>query len=91
MIRVLLLKRRKKEVMVDPKLGGQWKVPCLVANAMSHAWWPMEGKGKNTFSPFPISPLTICLNLQLFPLTLRLYSTMVLSHYFRLFFLFLDL
>jgi hypothetical protein len=26
MIRVRLLKRRRKEVKVDPKLGGQWKV-----------------------------------------------------------------
>jgi len=24
-------------------LGGQWKVPCLVANGMFQAWWPMEG------------------------------------------------
>jgi hypothetical protein len=29
MIRVRLLKRRKMEVKVDPKLGGQWKVPLL--------------------------------------------------------------
>ncbi len=43
MIRVHLLKRRRREVKVDPKLGGQWKVPCLVANGMFHAWWPMEG------------------------------------------------
>jgi hypothetical protein len=42
MIRVCLLKRRRKEVKVDPKLGGQWKVPCLVANGRFHAWWPME-------------------------------------------------
>jgi hypothetical protein len=25
------------------KLGGQWKVPCLVAIGMFHAWWPLEG------------------------------------------------
>jgi hypothetical protein len=25
MIRVRLLKRRRREVKVDPKLGGQWK------------------------------------------------------------------
>ncbi len=35
-IRVRLLKRRKRKVKVDPKLGGQWrekeKVFCLVAN-----------------------------------------------------------
>jgi hypothetical protein len=23
-------------------LGGQWKVPCLVANGRFHVWWPME-------------------------------------------------
>jgi hypothetical protein len=34
MIRVRLLKRRRSEVKVDP---------CLVANGMFHAWWPMEG------------------------------------------------
>jgi hypothetical protein len=52
MIRIRLLKRRRREVKVDPKLGGQWKVPkfggqwnvpCLVANGMFHAWWPLEG------------------------------------------------
>jgi len=32
MIRVHLLKRRKREVKVDPKLDGQWNVPNLVAN-----------------------------------------------------------
>jgi hypothetical protein len=32
MIRVHLLKRRRKEVKVDPKLGGQWNVPSLVTN-----------------------------------------------------------
>jgi len=30
-------------VKVDPNLGGQWKVLCLVANEMFKAWWPMEG------------------------------------------------
>jgi hypothetical protein len=29
-------------VKVDPKLGGQWNVPSLVANGMFQAWWPME-------------------------------------------------
>jgi hypothetical protein len=23
-------------------LGGQWKIPCLVVNGRSHAWWAME-------------------------------------------------
>jgi hypothetical protein len=42
MIRVRLLKRKKREVKVDLKLGGQWNVPSLVANGRFHAWWPME-------------------------------------------------
>jgi hypothetical protein len=29
MIRVRLLKRRRREVKVDPKLGDQWKDPKL--------------------------------------------------------------
>jgi hypothetical protein len=33
-IRARLLKRRKREVKVDPKLGGQWKIPCLVVHGM---------------------------------------------------------
>jgi hypothetical protein len=32
-IRAHLLKRRRKEVKVDP---------CLVVNGRSHAWWSME-------------------------------------------------
>jgi hypothetical protein len=56
MIRVHLLKRRKKEVKVDPKLCAQWKVPCLVANGMFQAWCPMEGEGKTPFHLFPFSP-----------------------------------
>jgi hypothetical protein len=42
-IQICLLKRRRREVKVDPKLGGQWNVPSLVANGMFQAWWPMEG------------------------------------------------
>jgi hypothetical protein len=36
-------------------LGGQWKIPCLVAIGMFHAWWPLECEGKNTLSPLPFS------------------------------------
>jgi len=36
------LKRRRREVKVDPKLGGQWKVPSLVAIRRFQAWWPLE-------------------------------------------------
>jgi len=42
MIRIRLLKRRKREVKVGPKLGGHWNVPNLVANGRFHAWWLME-------------------------------------------------
>jgi hypothetical protein len=41
-------------VKVDPKLGGQWKIPCLVV----HGMWR-----KNTFSPLPIPPNNFTLNL----------------------------
>jgi hypothetical protein len=56
MIQVRPLKRKKKEVKVDPKLGGQCKVPSLVANGMFQAWWPMEGEGKTPFHLLPLSP-----------------------------------
>jgi len=39
----LPLKKKEKGVKVDPKLGGQWNVPSLVANGRFQAWWPMEG------------------------------------------------
>jgi hypothetical protein len=29
--------------MEGSKLGGQWKVPNLVANGRFQTWWPMEG------------------------------------------------
>jgi hypothetical protein len=29
--------------MEGSMLGGQWKVPCLMANGRFHAWRPMEG------------------------------------------------
>jgi hypothetical protein len=38
MIRIRLLKRKRKEMKVDPKFGGQWKVPSLVANGKFHVW-----------------------------------------------------
>jgi hypothetical protein len=33
-IRARLLKKRRREVKVDPMFGGQWKIPCLVAHGM---------------------------------------------------------
>jgi hypothetical protein len=47
MIQVCLLKRRRRGMKVNPKLGGQWNVPSLVANGM----WR-----KNTFSLLPTFP-----------------------------------
>jgi hypothetical protein len=32
MIRIFFLKRRRRGVKVDPKLGEQWNVPSLMAN-----------------------------------------------------------
>jgi hypothetical protein len=28
--------------MEGSMLGGHWNVPCLVANGMFQAWWPLE-------------------------------------------------
>ncbi len=50
--------------MEDSKLGGQWKIPSLVANGRFQAWWPMEdsklgGQWKvkeKHLSPLPFSP-----------------------------------
>jgi hypothetical protein len=35
--------------------GGQWKIPCLVVNGRSHAWWSWNVKEKHLFtsSNFP--------------------------------------
>jgi hypothetical protein len=69
--------------------GGQWKVPCLVANGMFQDWWPMECEGETPFHLFHFPPNNLYPNLQFFPLTLRFYFTMVLSRYSRLPFPFL--
>ncbi len=53
---IYLLKKRRRKVKIDPKLGGQWKkkekVFCLVSNGRRRrrffAWWPMEGEGKSS-------------------------------------------
>jgi hypothetical protein len=98
-IRVRLLKRRKREVKVDPKFGGQWNVPSLLAIGMFHAWWPLEGSKlgghwkvkEKPFSPLPFSPNNFTYTLNFFPLTSRFYFTMVLSRYSHLFFLFFNL
>jgi hypothetical protein len=33
-----------------PQLGGQWKVPSLVARGMFHVQMPLEGEGETSFS-----------------------------------------
>ncbi len=82
MIRVLFLKKKRKTMKVNPKLGGQWKVKkkvlCLVANGK----WR-----KNHFHLFPLSPQ----NLHFFPLTLKFYFTMVIGCYLRIYSFFLGL
>jgi hypothetical protein len=60
------------------------RFPCLEANGMFQAWWPMEGEGE---IPFHFPPNQFYLNLQFFPLTLRFYFTMVLGYYSRISFL----
>jgi len=75
MIRVRLLKRKRREVKVDPKFGDQWKVPCLAANGMFQAWWPMEGEGKTHFHLFHFPPtnFTYTFNFFSFDLTILFY------------------
>jgi hypothetical protein len=82
-----LLGGQWKEKEKVPMLGGQWKVPSLVANGKFQAWWPMLGERKILFTFFHFPPNQFYLNLQFFPLTLRFYFTMVLSHYSRISFL----
>ncbi len=47
-----LLKRKRREVKVDPKLGGQWNVPSLVANGrrgISFQCLKANGKKRKNF------------------------------------------
>jgi hypothetical protein len=67
MIRICLLKRRRKEVKEDPKLGGQWNVPMLSGQwkvSLFGGQWKVKGKHFFTFSHFP--PNKFYLNLQFF-------------------------
>jgi len=45
--------------MEGSMLGGQWKIPCLVANGMFQAWWPLEGEGKTPFHLFHFPPTSL--------------------------------
>jgi hypothetical protein len=79
MIQVHLLKRKRTNVKVDPKLGGQWKekekVPMLGGQwkvkekvPMLSDQWKVKGK---SFSPFFIFPPTNLLNPSNFPFDLK--------------------
>ncbi len=73
---------------VDPHLvvngRRRRRFPCLEANGMFQAWWPMEGEGKIPFHLFPLSPQPILLKPSIFPFDLMVLLTMVLSHYSRI-------
>jgi len=44
MIQICVFKKKRKERREKkPQLGGQWKVPSLVADGRFQAWWPMGG------------------------------------------------
>jgi hypothetical protein len=90
MIPIRLLKRRRREVKVDPHLvanGKRRRFPCLEVNGMFQAWWPMESEGKIPFHLFPLSPQPILLKPSIFLFNLKVLLTMVLSHYSRISFL----
>jgi hypothetical protein len=57
-------KKEKKGGERKPQLGGQWKVPSLVALGIFHVWLRLEGKGESSFSPPSIiCPIRFYLNL----------------------------
>jgi hypothetical protein len=56
MIRVRILKRKRKEVKVDPKLGGQWNVPLFDGQwnvPLFDGQWNVKEKHIFTSSHFP--------------------------------------
>ncbi len=85
MIQVRLLKRKRRGVKVDLKLGGQWNVPSLVANGMFQNLVANGMWRKNALSPLPILPPTTYLNLQFFDLEVLLYhgSRLLLTPFLR--------
>ncbi len=78
-IEVRLLKRRRRNVKVDPKLGSQWKekekVPMLGGQWKVKEKVPMLGGQwkvkEKSFSPFLIFPLTNLLKPSIFPFDLK--------------------
>jgi hypothetical protein len=71
MIQIRLLKRTRRDVKVDPKLGGQWNVPSLVANGMFQCLVANGRWRKNTFSHFPTPPQQILLKPSIFSFDLK--------------------
>jgi hypothetical protein len=59
MIHIFSFKNKEKKVGEGrPQLGGQWKVPSLVALGMLHVWCPLEKKKKNIiFTSFHLYPI----------------------------------
>ena len=75
MIRVCILKRKRREVKVDPKFGDQWNVPNLGGQwnvPKLGGQWNVPSlvangmKEKTPFHIFPLSLQQIYLNLQFF-------------------------
>jgi hypothetical protein len=89
MIQICTCKEKEKEGDKRRRqVGGQWKVPSLVALGIFHVWLFLEGKEKTSFSPPSIFP-PIRFYLNLSSIHLRFCFTMVLDHYFTSFFHFL--
>ncbi len=94
---------KEKEKGGESRSKVWWPMECSNAwwpMECSNAWWPMDCsklgglwkvKEKHLFTSSHFLPNKFYLNFQFFPLTLRLYFTMVLGHYSRISFLFLDL
>jgi hypothetical protein len=85
MIQIRPFKEKEKEkekVKENPNSVANGRFQCLVANGRRRG---------STFSPLPTFPQQNLLKLSFLPLILRFYNTMVLGHYLRISFLFLDL
>jgi hypothetical protein len=61
MVRVRFLKRRRREVKVDPKFGGQWNVPMFGGQwnvPLLGGHWNVKEKHLSTSSHFSPNKLT---------------------------------